>query len=60
MDNEIKTIKAVPRHKHTRFEGTCGEKVTVEDIKKAIYHPMFGGRDAWVSNGRWGAVRHDD
>lgn len=45
---------------HTRFEGVYTGPVTVADIKKKIYHPYFGGRDAWCKDGYWGAVRHDD
>jgi hypothetical protein len=60
MDKPIKITKIITGHKHTRYEGICGVNVTVEDIKKAIYHPRFGGRGAWVSNGKWGAVRHND
>jgi hypothetical protein len=45
---------------HTRLQGSCSADVTVEEIKKEFYHEYFGGRDAWVSNGKWGCVRHDD
>lgn len=37
---------------HTQYYGTCGPDVTVEDIKKSIYHSYFGGRNAWVRDGK--------
>lgn len=45
---------------HTRLQGSCAADVTVEEIKGKFYDPYFGGRDAWVENGKWGCVRHDD
>ena len=59
-DKEIKVLKQTPGYKHTKYEGTCGPKVTKDDIEKRFYHPYFGGRDAWVLNGRWRAIRHND
>lgn len=51
---------ATPGYHHTVYEGICGKDVTVEDIKKKFYHTHFGGRDAYVNNGRWRAVCHND
>lgn len=45
---------------HTQYYGTCGPDVTVDDVKRAIYHSYFGGRNAWVRDGQWGAICHDD
>jgi hypothetical protein len=50
----------VPGYAHTRLTGTCGPDVTVEDVRQRFYHEYFGGRDAWVRDGRWGVIRHDD
>ena len=57
---EIKVDKIEPAYKHIILSGTCGPEVTVADIEKTQYHPEFGGRKAWVANGRWGAIRHTD
>lgn len=57
---DIEIVYRVPGYTHTRLSGICGPEVTVEDIRKFAYHEYFGGRDAWVSNGEWGCVRHDD
>ena len=46
------------RYNNTKYGGSCGAGVTVEDIKARYYHPYTGGRDAWVKDGRWGAVEH--
>lgn len=45
---------------HTRYSGACSSDVTVDDIKKRFYHSYFGGREAWVKDGRWSAVCHTD
>lgn len=45
---------------HTERTGTCGPEVTVEDIQTQFYNPFFGGRGAWVKDGRWGAITHND
>lgn len=60
MGKRIRVTKTVPGYKHTRFEGTCDEGVTTDEIKKEFYHPLFGGRGATVTSGKWSAVRHDD
>lgn len=56
----IRVTKLTPGHAHTDYEGECGPDVTVDDIKNKFYHPYFGGRGAWVGNGRWKATSHDD
>ncbi|MER9829205.1 hypothetical protein NKJ51_12560 [Mesorhizobium sp. M0134] len=45
---------------HTRIWGTCSQDVTVEDVKERLYHWYFGGRDAWVRDGKFGCVIHTD
>ena len=50
----------VPGYAHERLHGTCAPDVTVEEIMRTFYHEYFGGRDAWVSAGRWGCVVHTD
>lgn len=49
-----------PGYTHVRLQGTCSADVTVEDIRKSMYHSYFGGRDAWVRDGKWGCVVHTD
>lgn len=57
---DIEVVYRVPEYARTILKGVCGPDVTVEDIRRAMYHEYFGGRDAWVRNGEWGCVRHDD
>ena len=59
-EKEIRTTKTTPGHAHTAYEGICGSGVTVQDVQDKIYHPMFRGRGAAVSNGKWRAIRHTD
>jgi hypothetical protein len=56
---EIRVTKKTPGYAHTTLEGVCGVEVTVQDIRKEIYHPMFGGRGASVHDGKWIAIRYD-
>lgn len=49
-----------PGYAHTRVQGTCSPDVTVEDVKRRFYHGYFGGRDAWVRDGKFGCVIHTD
>lgn len=59
-EKRIEVTGSHPGHAHTTLYGTCSSNVTVDDIKRKFYHSYFGGRDAWVRDGQWGAVRHDD
>lgn len=59
-EKRITVVNSTRGYAHTRLSGTCGSAVTVEDIRKRFYHPYFGGRDAWVRDGQWGAICHDD
>lgn len=59
-EKRIEVTRCVPGYANTRFEGRCSDDVTVEDIKEKFYHPHFGGRGAFVSNGSFQAIRHDD
>jgi hypothetical protein len=45
---------------NTTVSGECSPDVTVEDVKKRFYHWYFGGRDAWVKDGRFGCTIHTD
>lgn len=59
--DEIRVTEKVPSYAQTRFKGVCGSAITREDVEKKIYHPVFGGRGAYVAlNGTWQAIRHDD
>lgn len=40
--------------------GTCPADATVEEVKERFYHDYFGGRDAWVKDGRFGCTIHTD
>ncbi len=45
---------------HVAVRGDCSPDITVEDVKKRFYHWYFGGRDAWVRDGRFGCTIHTD
>lgn len=47
-------------YNNTTVSGVCSPDVTVEDVKKRFYHWYFGGRDAWVREGRFGCTIHTD
>lgn len=49
-----------PGYANCRIQGTCSSDVTVEDVHKQFYHWYFGGREAWVKDGRFGCVIHTD
>lgn len=53
-------LHSSPGYAHTRVSGTYTGDATIEDVGKKFYHPYFGGRDAWCSNGEWGCIIHDD
>lgn len=46
---------------HTEtVQGTCPVDATVDEVKNRFYHDYFGGRGAWVSDGRFGCTIHLD
>lgn len=45
---------------HVQIQGRCPRDKTVEDVQKRFYHPYFGGRDAWVKDGKFGVIVHTD
>ncbi len=45
-------------YNHTTVQGTCPEDATVEEVKERFYHDYFGGRGAWVKDGRFGCTIH--
>ncbi len=47
-------------YNNVSVSGDCSPDVTVEDIKKRFYHYYFGGRSAWVKDGRFGCTIHTD
>lgn len=49
-----------PGYAHITLQGICAPDVTVEEVRHMFYHEYFGGRDAWVHDGRWGCVVHTD
>jgi hypothetical protein len=40
--------------------GTCPEDATVQEVEERFYHWYFGGRNAWVKDGRFGCTIHTD
>lgn len=47
-------------YNHTSVTGTCPADATVDEVKARFYHEYFGGRDAWVRDGRFGCTIHRD
>lgn len=45
---------------HSTVSGLCSPDVTLEDVRKRFYHSYFGGRAAWVKDGRFGCTIHTD
>lgn len=45
---------------HCTVSGICSPDVTVQDVEKNFYHWYFGGRAAWVKDGRFGCTIHTD
>lgn len=45
---------------HVKLEGTYTGPATARDVERQFYHPLFGGREAWAYDGRWGCVVHTD
>lgn len=59
-DTFVREVDRGYGYAHSTHGGTCGPKVTTKDIEHLKYHSYFGGRDAWSSGGKWGAIRHTD
>ncbi len=47
-------------YNHVVVQGTCPLDATVEEVKEGFYHEYFGGRSAWVKDGRFGCTIHID
>jgi len=47
-------------YNHTTIQGTCPADATVQEVKDRFYHEYFGGRGAWVKDGRFGCTIHTD
>lgn len=56
----FKVISYGAGYKHTTVQGTCPDDATVEEVRSRFYHEYFGGRDAWVKDGRFGCTIHTD
>ncbi len=59
------TMQMVVEHRSNGYNnctvsGVCSPDVTVEDVEKRFYHWYFGGRNAWVKDGRFGCTIHTD
>lgn len=59
-DYRVTTTDRSSGYGHATSQGTCGPKVTAQDIAHLKYHSYFGGRGAWAKDGRWGATTHTD
>ena len=51
---------SIQGYAHVEHTGTYTGVATAELVRKTHYHPVFGGRRAWASGGRWGCVVHLD
>lgn len=47
-------------YNNTTVSGTCPEDATVKEVEEYFYHDYFGGRGAWVKDGRFGCTIHTD
>lgn len=47
-------------YNNTTVQGTCPPDATVQEVKDRFYHDYFGGRDAWVRDGKFGCTIHLD
>jgi len=59
-DERMKVTSRSQGYHHVVIVGECDADVTVEDVRRRFYHPQFGGRDAWVTGGRFGCTVHTD
>lgn len=50
----------MPGYNNVTVQGTCPADATVEEVKERFYHDYFGGRGAWVKDGRFGCTIHTD
>lgn len=49
-----------PGYAHVTVSGTCPADATVQEVEERFFHWYFGGRDAWVKDGRFGCTIHTD
>lgn len=47
-------------YNNVEVSGVCSPDVTVKDVEARFYHWYFGGRGAWVKDGRFGCTIHTD
>ncbi len=62
-DQHTKRMNVTSRsqgYHHMVIVGECDPDVTVEDVRSRFFHVQFGGRDAWVKDGRFGCTVHTD
>jgi len=60
FDERIQILVTRTGYAHCLYEGTCDQTVTLEDLAKLFAHPMFGSRGAWIRDGRFSIIRHND
>ena len=56
----FRVTSSVRGHAHVEHTGTYTGAATSDLVAKTYYHPVFGGRRAWASGGRWGCIVHVD
>lgn len=59
-DDRIQILVVRPGYAHCLYEGTCEASVTLEDLARLFAHPQWGGRAAWIRDGRFSIIRHLD
>jgi len=57
---QFEVTQRSPGYAHMRVSGTCPTDATVKEVEERFYHGYFGGRDAWVKDGRFGCTIHTD
>ena len=45
-------------YNHDTIYGTFTGPATVKDVEDRFYHFYFGGRNAWVKDGKFGCIVH--
>jgi hypothetical protein len=55
----IRVTNAYPGYAHTKYEGTCDPDVTYKEICDWL-NLGLGYRSVYLSDCKWGGIRHDD
>jgi len=57
---KFEVTQRIPGYGHVMVIGTCPPDATVAEVEARFHHWYFGGRDAWVKDGRFGCTIHTD